>query len=135
MSIVSRSEQRILLEPRPGRHHVFRDSRLLKRNHRWLATQRQFGFTVRETAAYLNRPTATVGVGIAAALAAEQADLERASLGYDDSPVVDARSGLTENDVAYLIERYPPGTAIGDHPAVVSFLARHDPARRTREVA
>ena len=135
MSIVNRYDERVFLTPRRRQGHVFKEPVFRERNRRWLETQRHFGLTVRATASFLNRPLATVQTGIAAALDAEQAEIDRASLGYDESPVVDARSGITEDDIAYIQETYPQGTAIGDHPDVVAFLALHDSPQRAREVA
>ena len=113
MSCMNSNEQRVFKVPRRRRTHVFKDPHCRVRNRRWLATQRQFGLTVGETAEYLNRPDRTVARGIAAALVEEQ-----------DEPAhfVATRAPLTEDELADLREEYAPGTALGDHPTVMAFL-------------
>lgn len=85
-----------------------------RRYRRWLATQRRLGMSGSELAVLLNRPVRTVTAGL---LWAVEDELKRARWAGDDrSRVVDPHSGLTENEVFYLLNEYPPDTELGSHP-------------------
>ena len=89
--------------------------KIRRRNRQWLTTQRRLGLSGRELAAFLNKPHRTVAAGILWAIEHDEDNSER-SPSADTSPVVDRASGLTENDVLYLLDTYGPDTELGSCP-------------------
>lgn len=122
MAIVDTHGVKLDLLPRrePIRH--VKSPRVRARNRKWLERRRAEGLSIRELARAVRRPAATVARGLKWAEQDEERRLER-EIAAERSPVVDRRSGLTADDVRYLVDNYGLDTELGSLPQFWEFLA------------
>lgn len=122
VSIVNQYEERIFLEPQPWVARPVRSAKHRERNRDWLRTKRHLGLTVRELAQMVRMDASTVARGVQWAEEFEQRG-EAEYVESFQSPVLDPASGLTEEDVRYLMATYSPESELGGHPLFWQALA------------
>lgn len=122
MPIVDRHGEQVF--PAPKRDPVLhvKSPKVRARNRRWLERRRGQDLSIRELARLVRKPPATVARGLKWAEQEEAREEERAAAAAR-SPVVDRASGLTADDVRYLVDTYGPGTDLGSLPQFWDLLA------------
>ena len=121
MSIVDRHEVKLNLIPKREPVVHVKSSKVRARNRKWLERKRAQGLSIRRLARQSRKPASTVARRLKWA-EQEEARQEERAVEAERSPVVDRASGLTADDVLYLLGEYGPDTELGSLPAFWSYL-------------